>query len=62
MSDVPFVPAIAHIFEICRWNNITFGSQGDTGLIHRFLDFDLGMTPCVLDLFLGGLGFSRKTI
>ena len=34
------------------WNNITFGLQGDIGIIHSFSEFDLGMTPC--DLGLGG--------
>ena len=38
------------------WNTITFGSQGDIGIIHSFSDFDLGMTPCDLELFLGGGG------
>ena len=49
------------------WNNITFGSQSDIGIIHNFSDFDLGMTLC--DLELGGglqqedhaLSFELKT-
>ena len=44
------------IFETSGWNNITFGSQGNIGIIHSFSDFDLGMTPC--DLLLGGGGAS----
>ena len=38
---------IAHIFETSGWNNITFGSQGDIGIIHSFSDFDLGMPRAV---------------
>ena len=49
---------------------ITFGSQGDIGIIHSFSDFDLGMTPCDLEHFLGGgwasagrpFSFELKTI
>ena len=54
----------AYIFETSGWNNITFGSQGiDIGIIHNFSDFDLRMTLCDLELFLGGGGvFSMKTI
>ena len=29
--------------------------------LYSFSDFDIGMTPCDLELFLGGMGFSRKT-
>ena len=32
---------------------ITFGSQGDIGIIHSFSDFDLGMAPSDLELLLG---------
>ena len=45
---------IAHIFKTSGWNNITFGSQGDIGIIHSFSDFDHGMTSYDLELFLVG--------
>ena len=55
-KNVPFWYVPAHIFETRGWNNITFGSQGDIGIIHSFLDFDLvGMAPCDLELLGGGL-------
>ena len=44
---------LRHI-EYIGWNNITFGSQGDIGIIHSFSDFDPGMTPCDIELLLGG--------
>ena len=54
-KNVPFWSVLAHIFETSGWNNITFGSQGDIGIIHSlFSDFDLGMPPCDLELFLVG--------
>ena len=60
-KNVSFWPALSHIFETSGWNNITFGSQGDIGIIHSFsdlgmtpCDLDLGITPCDLELFLGG--------
>ena len=56
-KNVPFWSVLAHIFETSGWNNIIFGSQAYIGIIHGFSDFDLGMTLCDLDLFLG-----RKTI
>ena len=59
-KNVPFRSVSAHIFETSGWNNITFGSQGDIGIIHSFSDFDLGMIPCDRELFGGG-GLSRKT-
>ena len=40
--------------ETSGWDNITFGSQGDIGIIHSFSDFHLRMTPCDLELFGGG--------
>ena len=48
----------AHIFETNGWNNITFWSKGidigNFGIIHNsFSDFDLRMTMCDLELFLG---------
>ena len=49
-------------FETVGSNNITIGSPGDIGTIHTFSDFDLWMTPCDLERFLGGGGFSRTTI
>ena len=61
-KNVPFWSVPAHIFETSEWDNITFGSQGDIGIIHSFLDFDLGMAPCDLELLRGVGGFSRKTI
>ena len=42
----------AHIFE-SGWNNITFESQGDIGIMHSYSDFDLRMTLCDLEFFLG---------
>ena len=45
-NNVSFSSFLSHIFETSGWNNITFGSQGDIGIIHSFSDFDLGMTPC----------------
>ena len=51
-KNVPLWSVLAHIFETNGWNNITFGSQGDIGVIHSFSDFGLGMTPCDLGLFL----------
>ena len=48
------VSPIAHIFGTSGWNNIAFGSQGDIEIIHSFPNFDLGMTPCDFELFLGG--------
>ena len=54
-KNVPFRSALTHIFETSGWNNITFGSQGDIGIIHSFSDFDLGMTPCDLEPFLRGV-------
>ena len=59
-KNVPFWSVPAHIFETSGRNNITFGSQGDIGIIHSFLDFDPGMAPCALELLRGGGGFSRK--
>ena len=50
-ENVPFWSVIAHIFDTSGWNNITFGSQGNIGIIHSLLDFDLGMPPCDLELF-----------
>ena len=50
---------LTHIVETSGWNNITFGSQGDIGIIHSFSDFDLGMTPCDLELFRGGASTGR---
>ena len=52
MECAILVCPIAHIFKTSGWNNITFGSQGNIGIIHSFPDFDLGMTPCDLQLFL----------
>ena len=53
-KNVPFWSVLAHIFETSGWNNITFGCQGDIGIIHSSSDFDHGMTSCDLELFLGG--------
>ena len=55
-KNVSFWSVLAHIFETSGWNNITFGSQGDIGIIHSFPNFDLGMTPCELELYLAGGG------
>ena len=49
---MPFWSVLAHIFETSGWNNITFGSQGDIEISHSFSDFDRGMAPCDLELFL----------
>ena len=53
-KNVPFRSVLAHIFETSEWNNITFRSQGDIGITHSVSDFDFGMTPYDLELFLGG--------
>ena len=37
---------------VCDIHKITFGPQGETGIIHSFSEFR--MAPCDLDLFLGG--------
>ena len=55
-KNVPFWSVPAHIFETSAWNNIKFGPQGDIGIVHSFLDFDLGMAPCDLKLLRGGGG------
>ena len=60
VKDTPFWSVLTHIFKTSGWNNITFGSQGDIGIIHSFSDFDLGMTPCDLDLFLVGVGLQQE--
>ena len=57
-KNVPFWSVPAHIFETSGWNNITFGAQSDIGIIHSFSDFDLGITPCDLEL-LGGASAGR---
>ena len=63
-KNVPFWFVPAHIFETSGWNNITFGSQGDIGIIHSFSDFDLRMTRVTLNLSWGaastGSPFSFK--
>ena len=51
---------IVHIFETSGRNNITFGSQGDIGIIHMFSDFDLEMTLCDLEHFLWGGGLQQE--
>ena len=51
---------LAHILVISGWNNITFGSQGDIGIIHTFTDFDHGMTTWGLERFLGGGGLQQE--
>ena len=48
-----------YISEPSGWNHITFGSQGDIGIIHSLLDFDLGMAPCDLELPGGGASAGR---
>ena len=53
-KNMPFWSVLAHIFETSGGNNVTFVSQGDIGIIHSFSDFDLGMTTCDLEPFLGG--------
>ena len=53
-KNVPFWSVPIHIVETSGWNNITFGSQGN-GIIHSFSDFDLGMSPCDLQLRGGGI-------
>ena len=58
-KNVPFWSVLAHIFETTGWDNITFESQGHIGIIHSFLDFDLRMTPCDLELFRGGASAGR---
>ena len=58
-KNVPFWSVPAHILETSGWN-ITFGSQGDIGIIHSFLDFDIGMAPCDLELLQGGGGLQQE--
>ena len=55
---MPFWSTPAHIFETSGWNNIIFGSQGDIGITHNFLDVDLGVTLYELELLPGGGGAS----
>ena len=55
-KNVPYWSVLAHIFETIGWNNVAFLSQCDIGIIHSFSVLDLGMTPCDLELFLGGGG------
>ena len=50
-----------HIFETSGWDNITFGSQGDIGIIHIYIvsqTLTLGWPRLTFNILLGGGGAS----